>query len=361
MTERERFLGTMRYEPVDRRPLHLVGPWPDTLARWRREGLPDDWDADALHEQYGLQPLRLRNVSGDHGPWPRFEARVLFEDEETRVFLDEYGRTVRDLKQHSTLPEWQSFPVTDRDSLARVIEERYSLEHLDARFGEIWEQRVAEAGASGDLIVADGGCYYWTLRSLAGVAGASYLLYDAPDLVDELCERYCEVAVESLRRALARGQVDVIGFGEDIGFKTSTLISPVMFRRFIAPRYRRLMDLAREHGIEATWYDSDGDLRPFIGDYLALGIRCLAPCEVAAGMSPSALRPQHGRALQFVGGLDKREIAKGRDAIDAEIARNRPVILEGGYVPAIDHSVSADISYDHYRHFLDCVPAMLAV
>ncbi|MBM3477334.1 MAG: hypothetical protein FJX75_29040 [Armatimonadetes bacterium] len=361
MTERERFLRTLRYEPVDRRPLHLVGPWPDTLARWRREGLPEGWDAATLHRHHCLRPLRLRNVSGDHGPWPRFETRVLHEDDETRVFLDEYGRTVRDLKTHSTLPEWQSFPVTDRDSLARVTAERYSPDCLEARFGEAWEERVAAANASDDLVVADGGCYYWTIRSLAGVAGASYLFHDAPDLVDELCERYCCIALESLRRALARGRVDVIGFGEDIAFKTSTLISPAMFRRFIAPRYRRLMDLAQAHGIEATWYDSDGDLRPFIPDYLDLGIRCLAPCEVAAGMSPSELRPQYGRALQFVGGLDKREIAKGPAAIDAEIARNRPVILDGGYVPAIDHSVSADISYDHYRHFLDRVPAMLAL
>ena len=28
MNERERFLRTMRYEPLDRRPLHLVGARP---------------------------------------------------------------------------------------------------------------------------------------------------------------------------------------------------------------------------------------------------------------------------------------------------------------------------------------------
>ena len=44
MNERERFLRTMHYAPVDHRPLHLVAPWPDTLARWRREGLPTSMD-----------------------------------------------------------------------------------------------------------------------------------------------------------------------------------------------------------------------------------------------------------------------------------------------------------------------------
>lgn len=37
LTPRERFLRTLRYEPVDRRPAGLGGPWPDTLARWRRD------------------------------------------------------------------------------------------------------------------------------------------------------------------------------------------------------------------------------------------------------------------------------------------------------------------------------------
>ncbi|MCG2660649.1 MAG: hypothetical protein L6437_10445 [Kiritimatiellae bacterium] len=57
----------------------------------------------------------------------------------------------------------------------------------------------------------------------------------------------------------------------------------------------------------------------------------------------------------MIGGIDKREIAKGKSAINAEIERNRPVIEEGGYIPAIDHSVSADISFDNYRYFIDAI------
>lgn len=353
MTERERFLATMRYQPADRLPLHLVGPWPDTLARWHREGLPEEVNGGNLHEYFGLQPLRLRNVSGQHGPWPPWERQILREDDREVVFVDESGRTVRDLKHETTLPEWLEFPVTDRESFRRVLDERYDLSDMDARFGPEWEARVAEAAASDDLIVCDGGCYYWALRSLAGVAGASYLLYDAPDLVEELFERYHALVMESLRRATARARVEVIGFGEDVAYKTSTLISPAMFRQLIAPRYRSALEFARAHGADLTWYDSDGDLKPFIPDYLELGITCLAPCEVAAGMSPADLRPRYGRELRFVGGIDKREVARGRAAIDAELERLRPVMAEGGFAPAIDHSISADISFADYCYFVE--------
>ena len=43
---------------------------------------------------------------------------------------------------------------------------------------------------------------------------------------------------------------------------------------------QRAMELAASKGVTLTWYDSDGDIRPFIPDYLSVGINGLAPCEV---------------------------------------------------------------------------------
>lgn len=205
----------------------------------------------------------------------------------------------------------------------------------------------------------DGGCYYWTLRSLAGVDGASYLLYDSPDLVDELCERYCTVVMEGLRRAVAIVQVDVIGFGEDFAYKNGPLLSPAMFRRFLLPRYAKVMAFAHAHGVTLTWHDSDGDSRLLLPDMLAVGVNSTVPCEVAAGMDPVALRQQFGRALRIGGGFDKRIVAQGPAAITREFARLSPVIRDGGFVPGIDHSIPADISFDNYRYYLDALVGAL--
>ncbi|OPZ86059.1 MAG: Uroporphyrinogen decarboxylase (URO-D) [bacterium ADurb.Bin429] len=358
MTERDRFIATMRYQPVDRRPLHLVGPWPDTLARWRREGLPAGTDP---HAYLGVASMPTVNISPVTGLYPRYEERTIEETDTVRIYTDGYGRTVRDFKDHTSMPEWLDFPVKTPDDLRRVLNEHYQVDDLNARFPADWAEKVAAANASDNLIVVDGGCYYWTLRSLAGVEYASYLFYDAPELVDELFERYCTVVLEGLRRAAAHGRVDVIGFGEDIAYKTGPLISPAMFREFILPRDRRVMELAHSLGVDLTWYDSDGDVRLFIPDYLEAGINCLAPCEVAASMVPTELRKAYGRDLRMIGGLDKREIAKGPAAIDAELARNRPLIEEGGYIPAIDHSVSADISWDDYQYFIEAIQRAIVV
>lgn len=350
MNNRERFLATMRYEPVDRRPLSVVGAWPDTLARWRREGLPEGVDPN---EYLGLDTLKVTNISHSTACYPEFATRTIEEDDHVIISIDGYGRTVRDFKDQTTMPEWLDFPVKTPDDLAAVVRERFSLDLLEERFPDGWEDRVRAAGGKDAVVLIDGGCYYWNLRSLTGVETASYMLYDAYDIVDELFENINTIVLEGIRRASKLVKIDCIGFGEDIAFKTGPLVSPAMFRKLILPRYKKSMDLARSLGIEMTWYDSDGNLRQLIDDYFSVGINCLAPCEVAADMQPNELRRDFGRELRMVGGVDKREIARGKASIDAEIKRLRPIIEEGGYVPSIDHSVSSDISWDDYQYFID--------
>jgi hypothetical protein len=353
MTERERFIATMTYQPVDVRPLQLAGPWPDTLARWHREGLPAE--VEDVHAWLGLKSLKILNVVGRLGPLPAYETRVVEERGNEIIKIDGWGRTIRDFKAHTSMPEWIEFPVKNAEDLRRFLDEHFDPSHMDERFDADWEARMTEALADTEsLIMTDGGCYYNTLRHIAGLETTSYLLYDAPELVEELFERYLAFDLESLRRAASRGvRLDIIGYGEDLAYKTAPLLSIEMFRRMILPRYRRFLEESVKTGARLTWYDSDGDVRMFIPDYLSVGINCFWPCEAAANMDPVALRKTYGKDIRMVGGFDKRLVAAGPAAIQAEFARLRPVIREGGYVPAIDHSISADISFDNYRYFLD--------
>jgi uroporphyrinogen decarboxylase len=352
LNNRERFLKTLRYEPVDRRPVYLAGPWQDTLLRWQGEGLPEGREP---HDFLGVREFgfTMRNITPIAGPHPAFKGRVIREEGDAVYSLDSYGRTVKDFKSHTTMPEWVEFPVKDGADLRRYMDEHFDVADLDSRFAPDWADKARAAEARGDLVLIDGGCYYWTLRSIAGVDGASYLLYDEPELVDELCERYFTVVMEGLRRAVKIVKIDLIGFGEDFAFKTGPLISPEMFRRFIMPRYAKTLAFAKAHGVDLTWHDSDGDCRLLLPDMMSAGVNSTCPCEVAASMDPVALRRQFGRNLRMGGGFDKRIIPRGADAVKAELERLAPVIREGGYICGIDHSVPADVSWDDYRRYLE--------
>jgi len=355
MTDRERFLRLMNYESVDRHPIGLAEPWSDTVDRWRKEGLPAE--VTDVHAYLGIPHLRVVNIVGVFPYFPKFERRVLESNETFEVSIDGDGRTVRNFKDHTSMPEWIDFPVKDGEDLRRVMDEHMDVSDMDARFGDEFEKSLEQKTVDHPdaLVMSNGGGYYWVLRSLAGVEVASYLLHDEPALVDELFERIFTLVMEGLRRVTARVQVDVIGYGEDIAGKNGPLMAPSMIKELILPRYRAALDLAHAKGIDLTWYDSDGDLRLLLPDYMSIGINGVSPCEVAAGMDPVALRKTFGKGLRLIGGFDKRIVAKGKAAIDAEFERLRPVIEEGGFMPTIDHSVSSDISWDNYRHFLDAL------
>ena len=57
--------------------------------------------------------------------------------------------------------------------------------------------------------------------------------------------------------------------------------------------------------------------------------------------------------LGMIGGLDKRALAQGKEAIDAELeAKVEEVWKTGGYLPALDHLIPPDVSYDNFKYYV---------
>jgi uroporphyrinogen decarboxylase len=71
-------------------------------------------------------------------------------------------------------------------------------------------------------------------------------------------------------------------------------------------------------------------------------------------------RKRFGKSLRLWGGVDKREIAKGPEAIRAHLRELIPLIEEGGFIPTVDHTVPPDVSWDNFRYYMDCKMALLA-
>jgi uroporphyrinogen decarboxylase len=138
-----------------------------------------------------------------------------------------------------------------------------------------------------------------------------------------------------------------------MAYKTGPLISPAMARKFMLPRYRRVVEFLRRRGVAHISLDSDGDIYSLIPVWLEAGIDTLYPFEAQCGMDVNRVRREFGRDLRMLGNFDKRAIARGRLFIDAEFDRLRPVIREGGYIPWVDHSCPPDISWTNFSYYMD--------
>ena len=101
MNARERFLGTMHFQPVDRPPMMEIGLWPQTTDRWRGEGLPPGVPetGDVLifgSEYFGLD--RHESLDIEFNLIPRFPEEILEEEERYLILRRRDGRITRALK-----------------------------------------------------------------------------------------------------------------------------------------------------------------------------------------------------------------------------------------------------------------------
>jgi len=238
--------------------------------------------------------------------------------------------------------------MNDRDSL-RAITRRYN-PASSARYPEWWADHCrCLAGRDYPLSLTHNACFglYSFMRRLMGTELACTVFYDDPALAHEVLDFLTDYILEVTRPALEQIEVDFFNFFEDYAYKAGPLVGPNIFRAFLMPRYRRIIDFLRGHGVRHIWLDSDGNTELLIPLFLEVGVTCHWPLERAAGMDPVKLRATYGRDLALIGGIDKRELTKGRREIEAELARLAPLVEQGGYIPTVDHAVPPDVSYEN--------------
>jgi uroporphyrinogen decarboxylase len=56
--------------------------------------------------------------------------------------------------------------------------------------------------------------------------------------------------------------------------------------------------------------------------------------------------------MAYTGGIDKRALAAGGEALRSEVLRVVPPLLKlGGFIPGVDHGVPPDISWQNFIEY----------
>ena len=361
MTPRERFLRCMRFQTVDRVPYWELGAWGQTFERWLAEGMPEGAVGEDVWRGSEMWMTDRRDfVNVNVMAWPPFEHRVIEEDDRTVVFVDGDGVTRLAMKEGTVLgtrpsmDQFLSFPVETREDFA-AIKERFRPVPAERYPDDFGEQAARWRERDYPLCLLTNATFglYSMLRRWMGTERLSFAWYDEPALVHEMLDFLVEFFVTLTEPALDAVQVDYFNFFEDLAYKTGPLLSPATFREFLVPRYRELIGFLRGHGVDVITYDSDGNIEVLIPDLIDVGVTMIWPCECAAAMDVRALRAQYGTDLALCGGIDKRELARGRDAIDREvIGKLVPMLEQGGFIPTVDHTVPPDVSRADFLYYL---------
>ncbi len=361
MNDRERFAAVMEGRPGLCPPNYELGIWGQTVDRWISEGASED-ELEFDWFRGGRLGLDRREFAPVYlHADPPFETVVLEENDETMVVRDWQGVVTRRLKTGmargyaASMDQHLSHPVRDRASFLEM-KERYD-PHSPARYPEDWDELVAGwRDRDCPLCLLENGAFglFSHLRVWMGTEALCVAFYDQRDLIEEMLDFLVEFFREATSRAVGSVQFDYFNFFEDMAFKTQPFTSPGLFRELLLPRYRTVIEHLGRHGVRFIWLDSDGNTELLLPLFIEMGVTCLWPFEVAAGMDPVRVHREYGEDLRVSGGIDKRVLATGKEAIEHELRSKLPPLLEdGGYIPTIDHMIPHDVPYESFLYYME--------
>jgi len=353
---------------------HFVGTqfWLQTIDRWHREGLPEELNnPEKVNDYFGVD--RYLQLKIKYGVWPIDKRKIIKSTDKFEIIRNEEGFLIKEFKGVSaelSMPEYMERPVKTREDWEKfkssrldpdapgrdtftLVKDGITLIESSPGAGNFEEARqmLIHSDCPIELFV---GSLFGMPRNWLGLTDIALALYDDESWIADMMSHLADLYISVLSKLLdsLNVAIDFAVWWEDMAYNQGPLISPDHVKRLMKPHYRRVNDELFKREIGTIMLDSDGNCEQLIPHWLASGINCIFPNEVAAGNDVVALRKKFGKDLHLIGGIDKRALSRDKKSIDDELNKRLPLVADGGYLPCVDHSVPPDIPFENYKYYI---------
>jgi hypothetical protein len=359
MKNRERFQNIFTFRDVDYIPCYFFGSWGETKARWRLEGftgnmdlgtdqgpqlpgMDPDWE-DGLWQCHGLVNL---------GPIGDIDHEVLEVRPNARVVRNSIGKvslertdgtSIAHTITHPLEPTWESWNRFKR-----------FLDPADPRrFPSDMTERAKDRNAQDIVTGFMGGSFYGWIRDFMGVENLSYMMYDDPELLEDIVRHLAESFMTLMLPVLRVTKFDFVYFFEDCCGSNGPLFSPAIYRSIFDKYYRKMIDFYKHNGVPLALIDSDGVVDKLVPCWLESGFDIIFPVEVGTwNAGPAIFRQQFGQKLRMLGGMNKHLMASPEDALRTHLLELKKETDKGGYLPIPDHRIPPQVSYEQMLTYI---------
>jgi uroporphyrinogen decarboxylase len=204
------------------------------------------------------------------------------------------------------------------------------------------------------LITCHAGGMFEHLSQIMSLEGLCLALYDQPELVSAVAERVGNLLIAFYHHLLDLEHVVAIFQGDDMGFRTATLVAPDALRRYVLPWHERFAALAHEHRVP-YFLHSCGNVEAIMGDLIErVGIDGKHSFEDAI-LPVEAFQARYGDRIAVLGGVDVDILAAGT----AEDVRRRTRSLietcgpRGRYAVGSGNSIPSYVPVENYLAMVD--------
>jgi len=275
-------------------------------------------------------------------------------------FVDEWGFTQRFPKENG---HWWSLVKSPLDSMIVEADQIKRYPWPDPEMPERIAGLRAQAEqyrAEGKIVLLKGFCagLFEMGQRVRGMENFLVDLMTDPGSAGLLLDNILDLKVRFWEMALAElgDVVDIVVEGDDYGTQESQLITYKLYKKLIAPRLEELIRTlkatfsGKKRDGEKPWvfFHSCGNIRPFLPDFIEMGVDILNPVHIsAAGMEPGVLKKDFGDAITFWGGgVETQSILPNGtpEQIREDVKRNVEALMPGGgFVFNTVHNIQGEV------------------
>ena len=188
---------------------------------------------------------------------------------------------------------------------------------------------------------------------LLGYEGISILLHDDEPLVRDIFDAVGSRLVEHLDRAASLDVVGAVMLGDDLGFKTQTMLSPAALREHVFPWHARIVEAAHRHGKPAILH-ACGNVDEVMDDIIACGWDAKHSFEDAIEPVWEA-KAKYGDRIALLGGFDMDKISR---MTVVQVRQHTRLLIErcapgGGWALGTGNSVADYVPTENFLAMLD--------
>ena len=217
-------------------------------------------------------------------------------------------------------------------------------------------EAVKQGHAAGKFCMGGMQCTVWETAWYArGMEVMMMDMLEEPELADFVLDKVTENSVHRAQ-AFAKAGVDGLYLGDDIGMQRTGMMSLELYRRFLKPRLKKVIDAARAIKPDLiVLYHSCGYAKPYIDDLIEAGVDVLNPVQPES-MDFRELYEQYKGRLSFCGVLGTQSImpfGTPEEVRKATFAYMDLVGPQGGLLACPTHVLEPEVPIENVVAYLE--------
>jgi uroporphyrinogen decarboxylase len=192
------------------------------------------------------------------------------------------------------------------------------------------------------------------MNVLVGLEPLSYMLYEQPDLVEAIFEKVGRTLYRLSERVIGLPRLTGFFQGDDMGYQSSTLISPDHIRKYVLPWHKKIARLAHDNGLLYVLH-SCGNVGAIMDDLIDdVGIDAKHSFQDKI-LPVGEFKRKYGDRIGVLGGVDVDKMCRlPEEEIRAYVRGILEECVPGGrYALGSGNSVANYIPIENYLAMLD--------